>query len=115
MTPSCQAFISQGNDSTSLQVQIIQKGYSPSFVDKNKSYPLPTEIMPSTSLSTIFYLHKGVHSLLYNHFIAQSIVWENPKPIHGCVTQLGTTIIVTLIDVPLILVKHKSNTREASR
>jgi hypothetical protein len=31
-----------------------------------------------------------------------------------CVTQLGTPITVTSIDVPLILVKDKSNTREAS-
>jgi hypothetical protein len=60
-------------------------------------------------------LHQG---LLGNflHVIAQSVVWENPNPIHqNCVTQLGTTITVTSIDVPLILVKDKSNTREASR
>jgi hypothetical protein len=31
------------------------------------------------------------------------------------VTQLGTPITVTSIDVPLILVKDKSNTREASQ
>jgi hypothetical protein len=47
--------------------------------------------------------------------IAQFVVWENPNPSHKCVTQLGTTITVTSIDVPLILVKDKSNTREASR
>jgi hypothetical protein len=47
--------------------------------------------------------------------IAQIVVWENPNPNTKCVTQLRTPIIVTSIDVPLILVKDKSNTREASR
>jgi hypothetical protein len=46
--------------------------------------------------------------------IAQFVVWENPNPNHKCETQLGTPITVTSIDVPLILVKDKSNTREAS-
>jgi hypothetical protein len=41
--------------------------------------------------------------------------WENPNPSNKCVTQLGTPITVTSIDIPLILVKDKSNTREASR
>jgi hypothetical protein len=47
--------------------------------------------------------------------IAQFVVWENPNPNNKCVTQLGTPITVTSIDIPLILVKDKSNTREASR
>jgi hypothetical protein len=46
--------------------------------------------------------------------IAYIVVWENPNPNTKCVTQLGTTINVTLIDVPLILVKDKSNTSEDS-
>jgi hypothetical protein len=33
--------------------------------------------------------------------IAQIVVWENPNPNHKGVTQLGTTITVTSIDVPL--------------
>jgi hypothetical protein len=48
------------------------------------------------------------------HVIAQFVVWEKPNPSHKCVTQLGTTITVTSIDIPLILVKDKSNTRESS-
>jgi hypothetical protein len=47
-------------------------------------------------------------------FIARFVVWENPNPNHKYVTQLGKTILVTSIDVPLILVKDKSNRREAS-
>jgi hypothetical protein len=50
-----------------------------------------------------------------NDVIAQLVVWENPNPDHKCETQLGTPIIVTSIDVPLVLVKDKSNTREASQ
>jgi hypothetical protein len=52
------------------------------------------------------------YSIVY--VIAQFVVWENPNPNNKCVTQLGTPINVTSIDVPLILVKDKSNTREAS-
>jgi hypothetical protein len=47
--------------------------------------------------------------------IAQFVVWENPNPSNKCVTQLGTPITVTSIDIPLILVKENSNTREASQ
>jgi hypothetical protein len=47
--------------------------------------------------------------------ITQFVVWENPNPSNKCVTQLGTPITVTSIDIPLILVKDKSNTREASQ
>jgi hypothetical protein len=43
------------------------------------------------------------------------VVWENPNPSNKCVTQLGTPITVTSIDIPLVLVMDKSNTREASR
>jgi hypothetical protein len=39
---------------------------------------------------------------------------ENPNPNNKCVTQLGIPITITSIDNPLILVKYKSNTREAS-
>jgi hypothetical protein len=46
--------------------------------------------------------------------IAQILVWENPNPSNKCVTQLGTPITVTSIDIPLVLVKDKSNTREDS-
>jgi hypothetical protein len=48
-------------------------------------------------------------------FIAQFVVWENPNPSNKCETQLGTPITVTSIDIPLVLVMDKSNTREASR
>ena len=47
--------------------------------------------------------------------ITQFLVWAKPNPSHKCVTQLGTTITITIIYFPLILVKDKSNTREASR
>jgi hypothetical protein len=47
--------------------------------------------------------------------IAQFVVWENPNPRNKCETQLGTPITVTSIDIPLVLVKDKSNTREASQ
>jgi hypothetical protein len=43
------------------------------------------------------------------------VVWAKPNPRNKCVTQLGTPITVTSIDIPLILVTDKSNTREASR
>jgi hypothetical protein len=70
MPPLCQAMISKGNDSISLPVQVIHEGYSPFFVDNNKSRPLPNELTTSTcissSLSTRFPLHKGFPSLLYN-------------------------------------------------
>ena len=46
--------------------------------------------------------------------IAQFVVREKPNPNHKRVTQLGTPITVTSIDIPLILVMDKSNTREAS-
>jgi hypothetical protein len=46
--------------------------------------------------------------------IAQFLVWEKPNPNTKCVTQLEITITLTLIDVPLFLVKEKYNTREAS-
>jgi hypothetical protein len=47
--------------------------------------------------------------------IAHIVVWENPNPSNKCETQLGITIIVTSIDIPLVLVMDKSNTMEASR
>jgi hypothetical protein len=47
--------------------------------------------------------------------IAEFTVWENPNPNNKFVTQLGTPITVTSINVCLVLVKDKSNTREASR
>jgi hypothetical protein len=47
--------------------------------------------------------------------IAQFVVWENPNPSNRCETQLGTPITVTSIDIPLLLVMEKSNTREVSR
>jgi len=49
-----------------------------------------------------------------NHVIAQFVVWAKPNPNNKCVTQLGTPITVTSIDAPLVLVKDKSNTSEAS-
>jgi len=47
--------------------------------------------------------------------ITQNVALENPNRIHKCVTQMGVPITVTLIDTPVILVKDKSNTRDASR
>jgi hypothetical protein len=46
--------------------------------------------------------------------ITQFVVWENPNPCHKCEIQLGTSTTVTSIDIPLILVKERSNTREDS-
>ena len=46
--------------------------------------------------------------------VARFVVWAKPNLGHKCETQLGIPITVTPIDIPLILVKDKSNTREAS-
>jgi hypothetical protein len=50
----------------------------------------------------------------YFKLILYVVVWEKPNPSNKCVTQLGTPITVTSIDIPLVLMKDKSNTREAS-
>jgi hypothetical protein len=61
---------------------------------------------------------KGFKILSSNNtknFISRFVVRENPNPNNKRVTQLGTTITVTSIDIPLVLVMDKSNIREASR
>jgi hypothetical protein len=47
--------------------------------------------------------------------IARYVVREKPNPNNKCVTQLGTPITVTLIDIPLVFVMDEFNSREASR
>jgi hypothetical protein len=67
------------------------------------------------SLPSVIMGRKGFKILPDNdtkNVIALIVVWEKPNPLHVCVTQLGTPITVTSIDVPLVLVKEKSNTRE---
>jgi hypothetical protein len=56
MPPSFQDMISQGNDLASLQVKMIQEGYSPSSTENNISYPFPTELRDSIGLSGIYQL-----------------------------------------------------------
>jgi hypothetical protein len=52
--------------------------------------------------------------LYFKLVIAQFVVWAKGNPSNKCVTQLGTPITITSIDIPLVLVIDKSNTREAS-
>jgi hypothetical protein len=76
-------------------------------MDKGSGIELPSVVMG----------RKGLKILLGNNaknVITQSVVWEKPNLNHESVTQLGITITVILIDVPLILVKDKSNAREDS-
>jgi hypothetical protein len=54
------------------------------------------------------------HQLNFGSVVTQFVAWENPNPSSKCETQLGTPITVTSIDIPLVLVKEKSNTKEAS-
>jgi hypothetical protein len=68
-------------------------------------------------LSSVIKGQKGFKILPDNgakNVIILIVVWENPNPNTKYVTQPRTPIIVTSIDVPFVLVKDKSNTREAS-
>jgi hypothetical protein len=81
------------------------------FIDLNKSFDTIPGTNPWNRLKEIkvpYELRVVIVSV-----ITQIVLWTNTNPKTKCVTQLGTTITVTSIDVPLVLVKDKSNTREA--
>jgi hypothetical protein len=72
--------------------------------------PYPFNRVPFLGLSLVFMSGPTLGSV-----IARFVVRENPNPNNKHVTQLRTPITVASIDIPLVLVMDKSNTREASR